>query len=297
MKIKLVLRPNEFTSFTSFYLESLWKEYFDIEYYNSTTSYDRSATIFAIWWTNANTEWPRRMRDLGYHIVVDNLWEKTQNKNDYHWMENSQWFWYNESLWWTTLGHQQYRPSKQLSFKAFMPVGRICKARDHIVDTLEDYKHEMLWSYRQQRLPNDTQDPALRQRYVDPFWYNSTYSSLVVETNQAGPVFISEKTFKPVAFYHPFQVIAMPGILKELKSHGFETYSNLFDESYDCVEDFDQRLSIIINNLKAITLTNYDAITQEKLEHNHNRFFDTSLVKDRIVKEIINPIIEYAHTH
>jgi hypothetical protein len=177
-----------------------------------------------------------------------------------------------------------------------MPIRRAKPARDIIVDRLGNLKQTMLWSYQNQTLPYDTQDLDQGQRHASPFWYDSSYSSLVVETRQQDPLYITEKTFKPVAFYHPFQVIAMPGVLAKLKEQGFETYSNLFDESYDTIEDLDQRLAIIINNLKEIKLIEYDLLTKEKMQYNHNRFFDTDLVKQRIVTEIINPLINYVQT-
>ena len=99
-----------------------------------------------------------------------------------------------------------------------------------------------------------------------------------------------------MAFYHPFQVIAMPGILAKLKEQGFETYSNLFDESYDTTQNLKDRMAIIINNLKEIKIQEYDLLTKEKMQYNHNRFFDTKLVKERIVTEIFNPLIKYVQT-
>lgn len=292
MKIKLVLRPGEFTSFTSYYLESFWREYFDIEYYDSGRYYDPANTVFVIWWSNADSAWPQQMREQGYCVVVDNLWEKARGRTDYYWLENPLWFWYNESLWWSALGLDQYQPNQHLEYTAFMPIRRVDSIRDKIVEQLGDLKQTMLWSYRNQLLPNDTQE----QRYVNLDWYNSTYSSMVVESRQEGSIVITEKTFKPIAFYHPFQIVAMPGILAELRAQGFETYSNLFDESYDAVEDFGSRLAIIINNLKEITLQDYDSLTKEKIQHNHNRFFNSNLVKERIVTEIINPLIEHVQT-
>jgi hypothetical protein len=296
MKIKLVLRPNEFTSFTSYYLESFWGEYFDIEYYDPARTYNRDSTVFVVWWKNADTEWPKQMRENGYCVAVDNLWEQSTGRTDYHWIENFWWFWYNESLWWPALGLDQYRPDKHVLYTAFMPIRRAKPQRDIIVDKLGDLKQTMLWSYKNQTLPDDTQDLDQGQRYISSTWYDNTYSSLVIETSQQGPLFITEKTFKPVAFYHPFQVIAMPGILNKLKEQGFETYSNLFDESYDTIEDLDQRLDVIISNLKEIKLIEYNSLTQNKMQHNHNRFFDTDLVKQRIVTEIINPLINYVQT-
>lgn len=295
-KIKLVLRPGEFTSFTSYYLEPLWKEHFDLEWYDSTQTYDRKNTLFVIWHTNADTVWAKQMKDMGFCVAVDNLWETSSNRTDYYWIENIMWFWYNESLWWTKLGLDQYRPSKKIQYTTFMPLRRRNATRDYIVTKLGDYKNNILWSYYNKSLPGDTQDVNQGQRYANPLWYDSTYSSLVVETSQIGQMFITEKTFKPMAFYHPFQIIAMPGILKKLKEQGFETYNNLFDEAYDGIEDFDQRMLIIINNLKEIKSTEYDLLTQEKLTFNRDRFFNVTMVKERIVNEIINPLIEYVQS-
>jgi hypothetical protein len=70
----------------------------------------------------------------------------------------------------------------------------------------------------------------------------------------------------------------------------------MFDESYDDIEDFDMRLNSVIKNIDNFDPVPYDAMTNEKLQHNHRLFFDEQLVKDRIVKEIIEPLLEYAET-
>jgi hypothetical protein len=295
MKIKLVLRPGEFTSFTSYYLEEFWREYFDIQWYDSTQTYQQADTVFVVWWDNANSVWAQRMQDQGYHVAVDNLWETATGNINGYWLENSNWFWYNESLWWTALGYNDFQPSPNPTLLAFMPIRRKAPIRDHIVDRLHSVLNSMLWSYHNKPLPNDTTDPDQGQRYYHPDWYNQTYSSLVVETKQHGSMFITEKTFKPMAFYHPFQIIGVPGTLTELRKLGFETFDNLFDESYDSIEDIGTRIDKIINNLQQIKLIPYDNLTIEKLHHNQARFFDVNLVKQRMVTEIIEPLLEYAH--
>ena len=70
--------------------------------------------------------------------------------------------------------------------------------------------------------------------------YENTYFSLISETyffdNQT--MFFTEKTFKPIAFQHPFMVFGMKGTLQFLKYLGFETYDHIFDESYDSLDFF-----------------------------------------------------------
>jgi hypothetical protein len=300
MKIKLVLRPEEFTSFTSYYLEEFWRKYVDIEFYNNTRTYDRNNTVFVVWWQNADTEWPQQLKNDGYCVAVDNLWERSSNRIDYHWIENKKWFWYNECLWWQALGFDQYVPAKKVKYSALMLLGRLNPTRDYIIDTLGDIKNNMLWSCTElnRLMPDDIfhQDQINGHRYCNYDWYNETQSSLVVETMQYSPIFITEKSFKPIAYYHPYQIIGTPGVLKELKLFGFETYDNLFDETYDTVDSFEQRLAIIVDNLQRIELIkDYDSLTWAKLKHNRNRFFDTELVKQHMVTEIINPLIDYVH--
>jgi uncharacterized protein YktA (UPF0223 family) len=49
--------------------------------------------------------------------------------------------------------------------------------------------------------------------------------------------FISEETFKALAFPRPFIVIGQKNVLKNLKIMGFKTFSNIIDESYDEMDD------------------------------------------------------------
>jgi hypothetical protein len=109
-------------------------------------------------------------------------------------------------------------------------------------------------------------------------------------------VFITEKTYKPMAFKHPFLIYGPPEILKNLKDNGFETYKNLFDESYDPITNIDDKINAIINNVDNFKQVPYDQITLDKIEHNYNHFYNKSLVLDKIKKEVIDPMIEYAET-
>ena len=99
-----------------------------------------------------------------------------------------------------------------------------------------------------------------------------------------------------MAFYHPFVVMGQAGILNYLHTQGFETFSNLFDETYDTIADYYTRLVAVTDAVKHYACVPYDTITQQKLAHNRSRFFDQTLVKDRCVKEIINPIMEYVES-
>jgi hypothetical protein len=94
------------------------------------------------------------------------------------------------------------------------------------------------------------------------------------------------------------------GVLAYLKELGFETFENLFDESYDTIENNDDRLNIIAGNLnnlrkqlyntkhKNLSIYQYDKITEEKIEHNYRLFFNGSVVESRLVNDLIHPFLE-----
>lgn len=52
--------------------------------------------------------------------------------------------------------------------------------------------------------------------------------------------FLSEKTFRAIAFPRPFVLIGQKHSLKNLKKMGFRTFSDIIDESYDDLDDKDR---------------------------------------------------------
>ena len=293
-KIDVVLHPQEFTSFRSHYLADIFGKYVNFCEYDSSVSYNRNGTLFVKNLFGDKT-WSDRLSQDGYKVAVDNLWEMKQESEHYI-IANDNWFWYNESLWYTALGYDNYVPKKTYRKLALMPMNLTKKHRDNVLKNIPNLD-EFIYSYKDRSLPNDIDKTSLLwQRYFNREWYDDTYFSLVVESNVGEVRFITEKTFKPCAYKHPFMVYGTAGTLSYIKSQGFETYENLFDERYDSMQEHTQRLSCIISNIDNFTRKDYDALTLEKMQHNHNHFFDTKLVTDRLVTEIIEPLINYAET-
>lgn len=299
MKVKLILQPDQFTSFTSWYLESLWREYFDIELHDQTKTYDKNV-LFVFWWMNADDPTMHELHNQGHKIVVDNLWEIHNSKFDkFYQLNNPNWWWWNESLWWQALGYDQYVPEKTFKKIALMPVRRVNHTRNQIVKKLQPWLDQMIWSYQDQLLPNDHYQDLVQvnQRFMNPQWYNDTCVSIVVETDQFDPGWIvTEKSYKPCAFYHPMLIIGRSGALELLKKQGFETFDNIFNESYDQEADFAKRLNMVVENLSNVATSPYSDLTWEKLKHNHNHFFNKQLCEQQIKQKIIQPLLEYAET-
>lgn len=87
-------------------------------------------------------------------------------------------------------------------------------------------------------------------------------------------VFVSEKTFKPIACMHPFIILGNRGSLAKLRELGYKTFSGFIDETYDTLSTF-ERMEAIAVALKKINeiddkLTWYKSM-RHILEHNRRQ--------------------------
>ena len=83
-----------------------------------------------------------------------------------------------------------------------------------------------------------------------------SYFSLVTESEihpffKNNPCKVTEKTYKAISF-HPFIIIGGRGILKYIRSLGFKTFPEMFDESYDDIEDNYERIDFIYKEVKKL---------------------------------------------
>jgi hypothetical protein len=113
--------------------------------------------------------------------------------------------------------------------------------------------------------------------------YRDVFCDIVTESRFAQPTGnYSEKTYQPMWFKKPFVLGAPPYTLKLLKEHGFKTFSDFWDESYDNVEIHEERLLKIfevIDFINSKTIEELqDMYTQMEpiLEHNYN------LIKEKL---------------
>jgi hypothetical protein len=289
-KIQLVLSDKCYTSFDQPWIVDIVKNYFDIVYIEHNPYLNKEA-IFV---TNALSD---EFCEQDKKIIIDNLWEIYKPDNRGLVLENKNWFWYNESLWYRYLNYHNHVPNINIYKNALLLMNRKKLHRDSIFRQLDLSK--LLYSYVGVGIKIDGDADINNgewQRYFNPDWYNSTAFSVIAETtvSQQDPLFVTEKTFKPIAFQHPFIVFGQAGILKYIRSLGFETFENMFDELYDDLNDADARLANITKQINNFSYSSYDNLTIEKLKYNKELFFNETLVKSKIIKEIIEPILEYA---
>lgn len=125
----------------------------------------------------------------------------------------------------------------------------------------------------------------LNQRILIPEHFLNSYFSFVTETTyedcfKENVLFVTEKIYQPIVQYHPFIVAASVGFLEYMRNHGYKTFPELFDESYDNEPDKKFRTKLILDNIEKVSNMPveqlheiyYDKSFQEKLVHNRNLF-------------------------
>ena len=90
---------------------------------------------------------------------------------------------------------------------------------------------------------------------------------------------LTEKTFKPICLQMPFIIHSTQGSLAYLRSYGFRTFDTIWDESYDTIENDQDRIRAIaslLRDLDSRTLEERQRLYQRALpiiEHNFKHFY------------------------
>ena len=117
--------------------------------------------------------------------------------------------------------------------------------------------------------PDLISQPGIFRQYIPDHNDNIYYDKA---PNDIG--FLTEKTFKPIMYGHPFILITHPGALDRLHQLGFETFPEWFDENYDSISDHGDRIKFIGNQVKKACENDLDINPiKDKLEWNRHHFF------------------------
>ena len=121
--------------------------------------------------------------------------------------------------------------------------------------------------------------------------YNQCYLNLCVETSTANKdsFFITEKTVKCLISGMPFVAVSTPYFLQELHRLGFRTYGELWDESYDLEEDYEQRcdkISKLVNDLGTKDWPNIKRELQEIANHNIRNLTKMNTIMDEFFNDL-----------
>lgn len=215
------------------------------------------------------------------------------------------WYWIMDQFNFQQTGLDQQQRDFNIDHKFFMSISLQRPERDYLYDALGDLCSQSIHSYRARGvyLPGDRMDLPGWQRYVNPKWIDSTAFTLAVETyidpaavtgyslTRNNHLFLCEKSYRPMAAQHPILMAATHGNLAYLRSQGFETFPELFDESYDDIVDWKKRMQRIVEIVRDFDIASVNQPrVREKTHHNHARFFDHNLTQSLAEKTLQQPL-------
>jgi hypothetical protein len=111
--------------------------------------------------------------------------------------------------------------------------------------------------------------------------YTDSYINLVTESSVRPDLFVTEKTWKPVAAAQLFLIFGTPGIIQYLREQGVDTFDDYINHDvYDSEPDWEVRLNNIhalIDDLVTKDLAQIYQDTKERRLQNQQKFFNGKL--------------------
>ena len=110
--------------------------------------------------------------------------------------------------------------------------------------------------------------------------YTDSYVNFVTESTTCDKIFITEKTWKPIASGQLFVILGNQGIVKHLRDHGIDCFDDIIDHSYDAGEDPRERLFKLhesVNKLLKQDLYNINLLTKQRRTKNAELFWSNEL--------------------
>ena len=133
-------------------------------------------------------------------------------------------------------------------------------------------------------------DDSNQIRKLSQSVYSNTYCSIIGETtfqhynSQIVPLMLTEKTYSAIANLHMFIIAGPLGSLQLLRNQGFETFGDLWDESYDTCRNEKMRLDKIFDTITYVRSQDMKSLYEkckERLLYNQNLIY-TINIKDRV---------------
>lgn len=134
------------------------------------------------------------------------------------------------------------------------------------------------------------------QGWVPKEYYQSFFQLVPESTLKCH--FITEKTMTPLIIGKPFLIAGSKGINRKLESLGFKLYTELFDYSFDDVEDMEKRYDMICEEIKKITatplneLSKYHIELKQKIDYNRRKVYEFAF-EQKYIPDLAREVIDY----
>jgi hypothetical protein len=147
------------------------------------------------------------------------------------------------------------------------------------------------------QLPHVLDIDAGIQKQQGGKFHSSIYSKgaihIVLETDyRTTRLRYTEKTIKSIYAGKPFVILASPGVLELLKSHGFRTFHPHIKENYDAIESFGARIKAIADEVDRLLAMSEDDFSRTMrtvsriAEYNRN-WLGSDEFRDRVTQQAL----------
>jgi hypothetical protein len=152
-----------------------------------------------------------------------------------------------------------------------------------------DPEFEQPWQMLRSTLPlvNHVTNTGVGTISINHVAYSACYINVVTETIMRPGLFISEKTWKPVASGQFFIVVGCVGTIAYLRSLGVDVFDDLIDHSYDLEPSWRKRIELTNHSLRKFLEQDLDTIwhkTYERRLANQTKFFSLDFFRQYIDK-------------
>lgn len=153
------------------------------------------------------------------------------------------------------------------------------------------------WKYHDGTRLYDEEDFELNslQKFTPNYYPKSYFSGFIDLVTESSCIpnnfFLTEKTMKSIGALKPFICLANPHYHKFLsEEYGLELYDELFDYTFDTVDDLDKRIELIVDNIERIVQIYNSDYRDEiytkltpKLLRNKQRMIDYGKNKEKMI--------------
>lgn len=137
----------------------------------------------------------------------------------------------------------------------------------------------------------ESEIPSLGFFVGTPEIHNTSFVNVVTETCfWESKNHLTEKIFKPIVLQQPFLLVGCAHNLAYLRSYGFKTFDQWWDESYDSIKDPIQRLNAVVDIIADICKKSDTEIQsmlmamEETLEYNRALFFSSEFLQNAVTE-------------
>ncbi len=239
---------------------------------------------------------PHKYGDDIEYIGIDFLWWDIYNEYDLEYDSNLK----------STIQDGKYflRPKKFISYNNSEKIHRttlkeFLERKKFIDDGWFSYK---AWNFDNDSVQLDSLGEFIPSGKINLGLHLTSYLSLCTETifdsyDSLDNVFLSEKIYKCILGFQPFILLGQYNTLEMMKTNGFKTFGNIWDETYDVQKNHTDRLNSVLDSIEYILSKSRKEIHQlyydniDIMIHNYKHYFKyrkkhSEYVRKRIVEWI-----------